>query len=246
MPEAAFQVIAAAGREFFHARTAELRLALIARGLDVQELVYLGQISDDELRRTGLVIGRKVPVVTTIRVIYAGDESGDDVRAMLERALADLGETQVTVARRSRHTDRDWTDQRRKVKRWYLRLKDVPMVVQHEGREAGLDFIDAFFESCYHLKDWVKRSGHPKAVEVEQFINDHPEMRLCRQLCNASKHFELYGEGSMRTDAQEIFVNGVKQPPPAERWVVIDDDGREWEMFELAKSCMARWDRFFA
>jgi len=104
--------------------------------------------------------------------------------------------------------------------------------------------IDVFFESCYHLADWVTKSGHPKSAAVKRFIDDHPEMRLCRQLCNASKHFELRGGSSMRTDAQEVYVDGVKQRPPAEKWIVIDDDGREWEMFDLAHRCVRLWDSF--
>jgi hypothetical protein len=178
-----------------------------------------------------------------LKVATGADVSPFEARNIIQAALNELGEPDIIVARRSRHTDRDWTDQLRRVRRWHKRLDDVPATVTREGKEAALDYIDAFFLACFHLKDWVKASGHPKANEVEQFIADHAEMELSRKLCNASKHFELSSGSAMRTDAHAVFIDGVRQQE-AETWIVIDDDGREWEMFQLANRCMALWEGF--
>jgi hypothetical protein len=92
--------------------------------------------------------------------------------------------------------------------------------------------VNAFFLTCFHLKDWVKQSGHPKAPKVEEFIASHPEMELCRKLCHASKHFEL--------DSGSAIATSV----PGKSWVVVDDDGSTWEVLTLASRCMVLWERF--
>jgi hypothetical protein len=63
MREASFQLISPAGSKTFH-RTQDLLKALAARGLDVHRYAFEGTIDDEELRRTGVVLGRKVAVVT--------------------------------------------------------------------------------------------------------------------------------------------------------------------------------------
>lgn len=229
-----FQVMPPQGSRPLHvSRTDDLHKALEARGVVITRLGFLGNIDDQEIRwQGGLAEGRPIPIVTMVKFEYEGEVSVELVLAHLQDALHDIGESGMTVIRRSRHSNRDWTDQLHQVRRWHRRLADLEATVEREGSDAALDYINAFFLSCFHLKDWVKRSGHPKAAMVEEFIASHGEMELCRKLCHASKHFELDSGSAMATSV------------PGKSWVVVDDDGRAWEVLTLASRCMALWERF--
>lgn len=229
-----FQVMPAPGGAHLHVdRTDDLRKALEAHGVAITRFGFLGNIDDQEIRwQGGLVAERPVPIVTMVKFEYEGEVSPSSMLAELQGALADIGESSMTVIRRSRHSNRDWTDQLHQVRRWHRRLGDLQAIVEREGGDAALDYVNAFFLTCFHLKDWVKQSGHPKAATVEEFIGSHPEMELCRKLCHASKHFEL--------DSGSAIATSV----PGKSWVVVDDDGATWEVLTLASRCMALWERF--
>jgi len=59
-----------------------------------------------------------------------------------------------------RTNSRKWFEQFRRVKRWYTRFKSID-----EGRpdtltlDGYLDEVYAFFQNCYHLKDWIKNDA---------------------------------------------------------------------------------------
>ena len=56
----------------------------------------------------------------------------------------------------------------------------------------GEDPVYTFFEHCYHLKDWIKEDNTAQKLGVdkfvEDFINNNNCLRVCADLCNASKH----------------------------------------------------------
>ena len=124
--------------------------------------------------------------------------------------------------KRSRHTGRYWRDYWAQVQRWHKRLDKIETIAYLDGKAAALDYIDAFFLTCYHLKDWVEKSGHPKGNQVKSFIDTHAEMKLCRELCHASKHFERDTSSNVSTATVQTYINGVRQPMPGESWVVIE------------------------
>src|SRR5688500_903473 len=79
--------------------------------------------------------------------------------------------------------------------RWYERFREL-----NHGREHTMpsdnyqDEIYAFFQNCYHLKDWIKNDAAAPArmkQAVEGHISGSPALSLCADLCNASKHFTL-------------------------------------------------------
>src|SRR5712692_9502414 len=87
-----------------------------------------------------------------------------------------------------------YIEQLERVKRWYSRFKEIS-----EGREhiPFADFyqddIFAFFQNCYHLKDWIKNDpsvAHMKDL-VEPFINQSEVLSICADLCNGLKHLTL-------------------------------------------------------
>jgi hypothetical protein len=81
------------------------------------------------------------------------------------------------------------------MKRWYERFAAIDQGRPHDvDSDNYLDEIYAFFLNCYHLKDWIKcDSAVP--VKDQQAVEDHitanRSLRLCADICNASKHLKL-------------------------------------------------------
>jgi site-specific recombinase XerD len=64
--------------------------------------------------------------------------------------------------------------------------------------EDIMDDIVAFFQNCYHLKDWIEHDTVSKArldslgIDIDRaLINADDDMKLLADLCNGSKHMEL-------------------------------------------------------
>jgi hypothetical protein len=120
----------ASGAAALHvSRTEDLQKSLEARGVAITRFGFLGTIDDQEIRwQGGMVSGRPVPIVTMVRFEYEGDVSPNSVLAELQGALNDIGESGMTAIRRSRHSNRDWTDQLHQVRRWHRRLADLVLL----------------------------------------------------------------------------------------------------------------------
>src|SRR5262249_11565420 len=81
-----------------------------------------------------------------------------------------------------------WRSQHDRLKRWSRRL--------HEFGDDGsfqerLDFFLAFFLNCYALRDWFINSNSISQIELDNLIQSNEAMRLCRDICNRSKHLTL-------------------------------------------------------
>ena len=62
-----------------------------------------------------------------------------------------------------------------------------------------IDDVYAFFQNCYHLKDWIKNDPTlPSSIrsEVEDYIDQTRALSICADLCNALKHLKLSGSRS--------------------------------------------------
>ena len=106
------------------------------------------------------------------------------------------------------------------------------------------DLVYAFFLNCYHLKDWIKADPALAPLgDVEAFINRSPALRLCADVCNSSKHFEL-----TRPRSNESPTVGVPNIVVGKKSVVlrygIETSSGPINSFELAERCMADWSKF--
>ena len=85
---------------------------------------------------------------------------------------------------------RIWKEQWDRVLRWHDRIQDQ----NRPTREEYEDDLWAFFQNCWHMKDWLINDpvlGLDKGdVDKEVHCPGGPLM-LCRDLANRSKHLEL-------------------------------------------------------
>jgi hypothetical protein len=113
-----------------------------------------------------------------------------------------------------------------------------------------LDYVFAFFQNCNHLADWVKYDAPGGAARVERLFANTVELRICPDICNATKHHTLEHtpkvEGGF-ADGREYVPSGwpTEHPVEGETWFVIAA-GRKYDVFQLADCCMTAWDRFAA
>ena len=106
------------------------------------------------------------------------------------------------------------------------------------------DLVYAFFLNCYHLKDWIKADPALAPLgDVETFINNSPALRLCADICNASKHFEL-----TRPRSNENPVVGIPNLVVGKKIVVlryeIATSSGSIDSFDLAERCMTAWSQY--
>jgi hypothetical protein len=92
---------------------------------------------------------------------------------------------------KDRKMSRDWFEgwrgQYRRMIRWQDRA--VESMKGDDGNEI-YDFIYAFFQSCYHLRDWIVSDEAATKEEMKELFSKNIELQLCRDICNATKHLK--------------------------------------------------------
>lgn len=81
------------------------------------------------------------------------------------------------------------------MRRWYERFSEINQGRIHDKpTEVYLDEVYAFYQNCYHLKDWIKNDTSLSSNitgGVENYINNSRQLKLCADLCNRTKHLQL-------------------------------------------------------
>lgn len=147
-----------------------------------------------------------------------------------------------------------WRGQWERTLRWFDRVNTSGRkAIEHELDANDMDVNVAFFQNCYHLKDWISVSRPDLAHRIDDLFQNHFEMGACRDICNGFKHkaltrathdkdFNLYRE----YDYSEIMSGGTDS---AIKYRAAFADGagvRKLDWFELAENCMKTWQRFLA
>jgi hypothetical protein len=138
---------------------------------------------------------------------------------------------------------------------------------QDGGTEEYIDNVWAFFQNCWHLKDWIKNDAAvPAAVRasIEQEVKQYDSLKICADLANRSKHLKL--TSNMRCDAKITGVGVTIHAPPltlrlgshgtgeaenekgyAEHPFYIEtDDGKTYYGISLAVKAVDDWNKIFA
>src|SRR5437016_3705170 len=86
-----------------------------------------------------------------------------------------------------------YQDQLERVRRYHKRFADLDSgIADWIPTDNYIDDMYAFFQNCYHLKDWLKKDPAFNAPEdIEKFVTKTPCLALCADICNATKHLGL-------------------------------------------------------
>ena len=93
-----------------------------------------------------------------------------------------------------------WRSQYAAMLRWHGRCESRHNGQCYTSRVDALDFMLAFFVVCYHLRDYAIETGKISQREIDRLIGKNRYMRICRDVCNRSKHHTLTGKASIDRD----------------------------------------------
>jgi hypothetical protein len=153
-----------------------------------------------------------------------------------------------------------WAEQWARVLRWYSLFEKT-----NAGREQDeltsehyLDEVYAFFQNCFHLKDWLRQDpASASAVgDVESVINNSLNLGLCADLCHGSKHMKLTRKVRVSRDTRithqdaQIGVHdyalgtGPEVPSTFAAQYQVEAAGKTYDAFDIAKGCVAEWETY--
>jgi hypothetical protein len=111
------------------------------------------------------------------------------------------------------------------------------------------DAAEAFFNQCYHLKDWLKKERPADAKSVEKYINTNDALSLAADFCNSFKHAGL-GSSPPRSgkDIQKVNTHMRMDFTPggfvATSTMELTISGKSYDAFTLATNCVKAWDTY--
>lgn len=131
-----------------------------------------------------------------------------------------------------------WKAQLERVRRWYQRALSAKDPIDR------YDFLYAFFENAFHLRDWLIDTGAVSENDLTNFFAENEDMRLCRDLANSHKHY------SISRPSQPAPPSEVREYSPrsgnfdTDTSLVILSDGTKYDAFDLAMRILHKWEEF--
>lgn len=136
-----------------------------------------------------------------------------------------------------------WQGQLARVRRWHQRIQGLQSGRSEDDTDSSvLDYAYTFFQNCNHLADWISNDAPDRRADVERLIRATPELRICRDIANATKHLDLDRPPKMA----DGFADGVEYVPWGGGAVspFVIAGGEKYQLFDLVDRCMEAWERF--
>jgi hypothetical protein len=147
----------------------------------------------------------------------------------------------------SSHDYQAWLTQFQRIRRWYKKVKEYEEKAQDIGFPGEAeDCIYAFFQNCFHLREWIEKSGVISKKELDSFVSSHLELRICRDICNGTKHMVIDQhsvDANFSTYREYDYLSGPISPSQKSGTTTfrILAAGKKYDMFDLADKCMSYW-----
>ena len=149
------------------------------------------------------------------------------------------------------HKSNDWRGQYERVGRWHTRI--------HLAANAGTpdleDFLFAFFQNCYHLREWTLKASAVSRSDIDKLFNASRELRVCRDICNGTKHpvvdhpsvdpdFSIGREYDSQVPSgfRYFIIAGGNVAEPEEKPRFMPSE--KVDLLTLADQCLAVWKSF--
>ncbi|WP_107356376.1 hypothetical protein [Rhodopseudomonas palustris] len=129
-----------------------------------------------------------------------------------------------------------WRSQFHRLQRWFARLAPEEKITDIEK----LDYYLAFFLNCYAMRDWLIQSRAISKADIDRLIFADDSMRLCRDICNRSKHLSLKDASF---DAYFQISREYIHHDETTRWFIIAASEKR-DLWDLASACMNFWLQF--
>jgi len=111
------------------------------------------------------------------------------------------------------------------------------------------DFMWAFFQNCWHIKDWLRHDftvDEKVRATIVAAAESEPDLRVVADLANGSKHFarDLKRERTGAYDGAVEFRDGAHGTVTVEHMIVFLA-GQRVSAVELGIRAMRAWQRLF-
>lgn len=140
------------------------------------------------------------------------------------------------------HTSNGWYGQVERMERFKKRA------IEAVNEDDSLDFSFAFFQSCYHLREWI-----PTFESIDQavwnkkwgkFINENDSIKYCRDLSNVTKHMTI----SKASTTPNVVITRDFEEDESEcgkflGWT-LHIDSKPIDFFKLMEQCTEAWKKF--
>ncbi len=136
------------------------------------------------------------------------------------------------------HRNDGWLGQMERLRRWYERVGEAART----GSPDLADFVFVFFQCCYQLREWLLQTSTLPADEVNRFYAETKELRLCRDICNGTKHLNV-SDASVDAGFSIGWEYNPSEPYGARLFLIADD---KYDLLDLASKCMALTEEFTA
>jgi hypothetical protein len=151
----------------------------------------------------------------------------------------------------------EWHEQYGRMMRWFKKFERISKAGKIVDTVDALDVIYAFFQNCYHLKDWVaKDASLPTSIRlgVDRAISENNSMIICDCLANGTKHKELSMTRRRKAINSIVFRPKIELTIVADHpekskgyyaWnLVINDNEMEIKGIDLARNCIIFWSTY--
>lgn len=140
----------------------------------------------------------------------------------------------------SAHMAGGWRAQLDCVRRWYHRASRA------QDPTDRYDFLSAFFQNAFHLRDWLKDTGAASEEDLDRFFTVNADMRLCRDVANSHKHYSLRNPSQPAPPSEAYEYSPGSGNLGSDLSLVILSDGTKHDAFDLAGRILCAWEDFIA
>lgn len=147
-----------------------------------------------------------------------------------------------------------YREQYERANRYLRRLIDLQNGIVHvTDSESYADDLHAFYQNCYHLKDWIKNDPSCRAwSDVEAYVTSDRWLSMCADLCNAQKHLVLNRHRSTESPAPaggniSLLINdglGGQEKVQISISYKISTSSGALDALEVANRSMQAWAAF--
>lgn len=138
-------------------------------------------------------------------------------------------------------------EQFKRVERWYKLLEKVSTGIErNQDSNYYEDIVYAFFQNCWHLKDWIINSKTLDTKIVHNFIHSNKDLEICRDLANGSKHLVINKpsvSSDIKINKREYSLTIGRGDPEIKVTYWIEGIPGV-DAFSLATNCYAQWKVF--
>jgi hypothetical protein len=128
-----------------------------------------------------------------------------------------------------------WQAHLARLERWYRRAALA------KDEHDQLDFLFAFFESSFSLRDWLIDTGAVSQQEMEALFAKHVELRINRDLANSLKHHSIHRVSQEQPPSIAIEYAPEYPTYRDDSRLVILSEGVKYDALTLAKQCLVIW-----